>query len=108
METKKTDMSEIVGYTPRASAHSKSTISEHAQEHAHGFSRAVLDKSGKKKGESYEREVSLGSTQASITGGIITFKGPKGEVHRKIDNPLMKVEVQDGKVFLFSKKSTKN
>ena len=108
METKKTDMSEIVGYTPRASAHSKSTISEHAQEHAHGFSRAVLDKSGKKKGESYEREVSLGSTQASITGGIITFKGPKGEVHRKIDNPLMKVEVQDGKVFLSSKKSTKN
>ncbi len=66
------------------------------------------DKSGKKKGESYEREVSLGNTQATITGGIISFKGPKGEVHRKIDNPLMKVEIQDGKVLLSSKKSTKN
>ncbi len=67
------------------------------------------DKSGKKKGtESYEREVSLGSAQAVITGGIISFKGSNGEVHRKVDNPLIKVTIQDGRVILSSKKSSKN
>lgn len=45
--------------------------------------------------------------QVSVDKGIFSVKGPKGELSRKIHNPLIKVELQGNKIILTSKTNTK-
>src|SRR3989338_9232909 len=63
----------------------------------------------KRNGENGLREVvSLPeSTVASLTGGVLTLKGPKGTVSRKLEQPNVSVGLEGNAVSIFSSGGTK-
>ena len=46
-------------------------------------------------------------TEISIVGGIVSVKGPKGEISRKLVHPRIKIEIKDSDVLLVSENATK-
>lgn len=47
------------------------------------------------------------NVQASLDDNILKIKGPKGEVEKKLHNPLVKVEIKDKEIILLTQKQTK-
>ncbi|MBN2454631.1 50S ribosomal protein L6 [Candidatus Woesearchaeota archaeon] len=64
-----------------------------------------MEKAQKKAKKELREEIELEGAEASVAGKIITVKGPKGELTRKIIDPRVKVEVADGKIKFFTAKA---
>lgn len=47
------------------------------------------------------------NVQASLGDNILKIKGPKGEVEKKLHNPLVKLEIKDKEIILLTQKQTK-
>ena len=49
----------------------------------------------------------LEKTEARIEGSILIIKGVKGEVRRDISNPVLAIEIKEGKILIKTKKVSK-
>lgn len=58
--------------------------------------------------EGIRKEVVLGEkVTVQLNNGTLKIKGPKGEVERNFTHPIVALSIEDGKIVLVAKKSTK-